>query len=223
MIQQIVQSNFAGTITVLMLLVFTFVDRSFNTRVRRLFLSAIMLTLALIANEIVEYIFSMRAEPSVARYITTAMGYTLRMCVIYTVCLLTRRREQHTNFIYAIPIAATSVICFLSIENHWCFHYTETNEFVRGNLGYLPFYVSGLYMLLMMIWTYKEFRKNGFAEAAIILMLCIIIAVSTFLESACHYVFILNGAIAASLVFCYLYLHVRIYMRDALTNLLNRR
>jgi diguanylate cyclase (GGDEF)-like protein len=221
--QEIIQSNFAAVITVLMLFIFTLVDRSFNSRIRKLFVCACLFALSLTASEIVDFIMSTRSEPTIVRSITTALGYTLRMAIIYTVYLLTRRREQQLNLFIAMPMFIAAALSFISIKTGFCFSYNEKNEFVRGVLGYLPFYVCGFYMLLMLIWTYKEFRVNGYAETGIILLLCIIIGIATALETVLHYVFVLNGAIGAALVFYYLYLHVQIYMRDALTNLLNRR
>lgn len=57
----------------------------------------------------------------------------------------------------------------------------------------------------------------------VVIFIGIISVTTTFVESIFGFKFLLNASIGISLMSYYLFLHVQIYKRDMLTNLLNRR
>lgn len=223
MIKSLIQTNYACVLICIFLFIMLLVDRSFEKKVRILFGVAVITSFILIFVDSIDYYIAQGAEPMLLRSFTTAIGYSFRPFTAMCIALLVRRHERKTYIITCVPVIFNAILNFVSIFTGIVFRFDVQNEFRRGPLGAVPFIISGFYIVLMILWTIQEFKKNGLAEMMTIIIIGFASVLATGIESIFGMKFILNGTIIVSLAAFYLFLHIQVYKRDALTNLLNRR
>ncbi len=221
MIKYLFQMNYACVLICVFLLIFLIVDRSYEKKIRLLFIIAIAATLILTAADSVDYYIAQGTTPFFIRRVTSALGYALRPLTIFAIALVVRRWEKRT-YLLSLPFLFNAAVSFASIWTGWMFYFDSDNQFHRGMLWVLPFVISGFYLIAMLFWNVKEFRRNGVGELLVIIAVVVLTTFAVTLEIL-KVKFLLNPTIAAGLSAYYLFLHVQIYKRDPLTNLLNRR
>lgn len=114
------------------------------------------------------------------------------------------------------------IVAYTSIFTKWMFYFDEENQFHRGPLGFLPFLISGIYLLCLLFWSFERYYFGDKKEGTIMVFIVLMSVVATGMETFLHFKFILNGVGASGTVFYYLFLHTQTYKRDALTWALNR-
>ena len=162
-----------------------------------------------------------RTEYTLARAVLTAVNYSLVswiLCVLMLVIYSVHRK------LLLLPAVIGTVLYFVSIPTKLVFYFTETNSFQRGPLGYLPYIITGLYLLILFLRLFLE--KIHDKELLILLIFISATAVICFLtplflsaESAVWFV----PTVAVDLLLYYVYLLRLFTMIDPLTNLLNRQ
>lgn len=217
-----VQNNFMIIANILFLLVFLRTNTVFDKEITRRFFVSIIVLILITISENVEYAMSLREEPTMLRVWMAAVGYTLRPVIIYTLILILKYRSRKERMLLAIPLMINGLVSFSAVVCDISFSYDAANDFVRGPLGYTPHICSGLYLVLIIILSAQFFKERNYMEAGIILVIVIICAVATALESVWQYVGLLRAASSLSITFFYLYFCAQSFKRDALTKVLNR-
>lgn len=177
--------------------------------------------LVLDAADMVNYYLEAFSEPNTLRYITSAIGYTLRPATLVLIISVLLRNKKR-GFIIWIPILVLAVLSFTSQYTHLIFWFDVHNNFMRGTLSLLPYIISGLYMLLMVILTIKTHYYISIGEIIVVLYIVLLCSVSVILESLGNTRFLLTGSMLISCTLYYTLLCVQNYKRDTLTGLLNR-
>lgn len=216
------QSTFSPIIMTTFFLVFVLCDKSFCNRTRHLFLFIIVSEIISMQADIIDYYISCQPKLIWARYVTSAISYTLKPFSILAVYYILRSRKSVSAIILTIPSIINAIVVFSSFYNGIVFYFDAQNNFYRGPLGYFPFITSGINLLFLIITSVRKFKINA-EESAIVITIGIISIITVIIQSGFKYFFLINTTTISGAIFYYLFLHVQIYNRDPLTNLLNRR
>ena len=155
------------------------------------------------------------------RILLSVIGYTMRSTAALGLLLVVVPRNKR-RFIYWIPslitLASTSSAFFTDIS----FGYDENYAFYRGPLGYIPFVVPVVYLLLILWIVFKNFSEKSSLEKYIPPICAVFCLSSSFLDALYGGVR-LNEAIMFCSICFYLVLFSNDNRRDTLTGLLNRQ
>lgn len=222
MLQLCIQSVFTNVLLCAFLYIFIQIDCSFDKSTTNLLKATILNALLLMVSDCIN-IYSVQEQIEPFRYITTAFGYCFRLAGSYMVLiLLLHEKGKKTKHLLLVPVIITIVLEFTTKFTNLSFYYDISGQFHRCSLNFLPHVFCGIYILCIFRQFYREYRRNGVGAFVIMyVVLGGIIAMVT--EIYFQYRFLLAGVISGGVFVNYLYLHIEIYKRDGLTNLLNRR
>lgn len=223
MIFEFFQHHLIAITIVAFMIMFIVTNNNFDKRTNRCFLSAISCVMILVIEEGIESHLALEPVYMEARVPLSALGYTLRPMIpfflILTVKLLTKGRTA----LMSIPLIINGLVSFSALFSKAAFSYSPTNEFIRGPLGFTPFVVAFLYVLILQVFTIQACRNGSLTEAMIVSAIVLLAFVSTLLESILHFRFVQNASMATSITFYYLFLQSLHSNRDPLTGALVRR
>lgn len=183
-------------------------------------IDAIVVT-ALIVAEIGDAYFASLDHLNKLRYLTSAIGYTLRPVSLGIFITILLRKKETLIYIW-IPIAIIAVISITSYWTHIMYYFSEDNEFIRGPLGYIPHLMSVFYMGLLLFYAIKKYKIADLSEILTIFYIVTVCLVSIFIETVFRVRFLLSGAIVSSCIVYYTYLYVQVYKTDPLTKVYDR-
>ncbi|MGN0394725.1 MAG: GGDEF domain-containing protein [Coprococcus sp.] len=222
MLRFIIQGNFINLCIAIYMFIFELTNRSLTKDKNRKFLYASILVIVLIVADSLDYCFSLSQNPTVFRYITSAIGYSIRPIAILFIISIAMKLNRGVKCFSGALLVINAVLAFGSIFTHCMFYFDDKNQFHRGIFGLFPFIVSGLYLAILTGGVIKNYRIGNRRESAIIILIMIMTAVGVCMESFLHYKFILDGVGNASIVFYYLFFNTQTYKRDAMTHIFNR-
>ena len=220
--QNYISSNWGILIVLAALTIFLSMDKYLKHRmVRQIHLTDGLLLIFSMTSYIENHLGNI-SEYSVWRAITSAVNYSMTPLILISIAMIVY--PGHRRQLY-IPWAVNTFLCFLSIPTGIVFGFEKaSNSFQRGPLGYLPFFINGLYLAYLMFrvfkhrrWENKEFVILGFmllTAVACLLMPLI------FTEESEHWLML---TIAFDMLVYYVFLLQQFTNRDPLTNLLNRQ
>ena len=220
----LVQTNFIDFTIVLFLYLFLVTNHTMSKDINRIFLICAIVITVLIFADSTDYYLAQGSVLHNLRYFTSATGYTCRPIPILLLAAILKRGEtgkRHLWYLY-LPLAINAVVAYTSIFTKWMFYYDEENQFHRGPLGVLPFLISAIYLLCLLVWSLERYYLGYKREGTIMVFIVFMSVVATCMETFLHFNFILNGVGAVGTVFYYLFLHTQTYKRDALTWTFNR-
>lgn len=223
MLHELIQINYGTVIVVFMMLVFIGTNDMFEKDVVRRFTLASCCVLTLVIVDSIEYWTASFTYPVSLRIWMSAIGYSLRPAIVYIVILMLTRNRKMNRMIFALPLMVNALIAFSALFTDVAFAYSETNEFIRGPLGYAAFFTSGIYLIALVITTINLYKNKNIFECLIAFAVVVLSSLATFLESVWKYEGLINATGAVSITFYYLYLNTQQFKRDPLTGAFNRR
>lgn len=202
---------------VVVLLITSFSNRKTTIRYLALLGSVFLLSIVVFA----EFYLPAVAENKTARLILMAVRYSATPFVLAMVIMVLVKRQ---NYFVFIPAAILLVIDIVSIFTGIVFSINDaTNELVRGPLGFLPYVLCGVYMVLLIALLVIRSNKR-MVEIAPIAFLSIALAsgvVFPFIFGS-KFAQIFCTIIAVSLFIYYVFTILELAKKDALTGVLNR-
>lgn len=223
MLYEIIQQNFMGVVISLFLILFILANNNFDKKTNRLFLASAVCVLLFILEEAWEWQLAQRTSYTEPRVLLSAIGYVLRPMTAYFLVMIICRNSVKSRILLSIPIAINAVVSFSALFGKWAFCYTETNEFVRGPLGFVPFATAAFYVLVILFMEIADSKKAGRMEIITVLAIVFLAILATIMESAFGFRSIQSAASGTSITFYYLFLHTNQNNRDPLTSALVRR
>lgn len=223
MLKSLIQVNFGTVMIIAFMLIFISTNHFFDKKVIRVFRYTTLMVLVLVVVDSVEYWTASLATPISLRIWMSAIGYTIRPLIVFMIVLLLMRGRASGKFVLALPAIINGMIAFSALFTNVAYSYSDTNEFVRGPLGYSAFVTSGFYLILLIIMTIHVYRDDRNTEAFIAIAITVMSTIATAMESIWKFEGMINITGAASIAFYYLYLNTQQFKRDPLTNVLNRR
>ena len=223
MVHYFIQLNFATVVLALCMLVFIHTNRIMDRKAVSMFSTASVLVLMLVLADSVEYWTATWAEPSLLRIFVSAVGYSLRPCIIYMMVAYIGRKQKISWFLLRLPMYVNVLISFSAFFSGIAFSYDAQNQFVRGPLGYSPFVACAIYLILLMWVTVRAYRSGNRTEPAITLFVILVTVVATCMESMFGYDGVINVSGVISITFFYMYTNIQMFKRDVMTGAFNRR
>ncbi|MDD3243774.1 MAG: GGDEF domain-containing protein [Eubacteriales bacterium] len=222
-ITELLLSNFTTIVLIIGLGIIAVTNKSFDTRTNRNFVAFVVLVAVLLAADMMDYILTASHQVSVLRYMTSALGYTLRPSAVVIILQILLRRKK-AGIVLWIPVILVGVVAFTSIFTHVMFWFGERNEFMQGPLCYLPHIVSAFYLAVVVVLTIRMYRSISPGEIFAVIYIVSICVIAAVLESVLSgYKFLVTGAMMTSCTLYYVVLYLETFRRDSLTGLMNRR
>lgn len=223
MLSEILQQNFMGVAIILFLILFILANNNFSRTANHLFLASAICVLLFIIEEAFEGHLAQKTTYSRMRVLLSSVGYALRPMTAYFLVMISCKNTRKWRILISIPAIINILVAFSALFCKLAFWYTQTNEFVRGPLGFVPFLTAGFYVLVLLIMTIRDCKKGNMMEAMTISAIVVLTIIATIMESVFHFRSIQSAASGISITFYYLYLHTNHNNRDPLTGTLVRR
>lgn len=201
---------------IVILLITSFSNKKNTVRYLVLLFSIFLLSIIVFA----EFYLQPVIENKTARLILMSIRYSATPFILALVIMVLVTRQKYFIF---IPAGVLLILNIISIFTGIVFSINDSNQMVRGPLGFLPFIVCGLYMVFLIYLLIKRSNKR-LVEIAPIIFLTIALASGV----AFPFVFgskfaqIFCTIIAASLFIYYVFTILELAKKDALTGVLNR-
>lgn len=225
MLNRIVQMSFVPVVAIVLSLILFIKNKTVGKNITRLYIITVIIFGVLVIVDSVDLYLASLAQLNYFRYVTSIIGYSLRpvalLLVIFT--LVRFENNKKMSWILLIPGIINLLICVLNPAVKWMFSFTSQNDFVRGPLGFLPFLVSGIYLVILIYEAISNVRHIEKTELIIVFAMVVSVIIAVILESVTELRCLLNGVGVISADCYFLYLNTKTYRRDELTSLLNRR
>ena len=154
------------------------------------------------------------------RILLSAVGYTLRPVLIYSLISLldSEKLKGRFKYIFSIPAWINAAVSFSAFWTDAAFGYTAENVFYRGPLGYFVYWVIAFYTLALLLFCFRLSAKKERQEALIVLSIAVTVGAGMVLEAVFGIHSIGRTSIALSTVFYLIHAETREH-RDELLNL----
>lgn len=169
--------------------------------------------------EYFEECYSAQAESSNWRILFSALCYTLRPAIIMMIMFSIHKR---VSLWITVPAIINMLVVFSAFFTDIAFSFTSDNYFIRGPLGYLPYFVSAFYLLVLIILSIRSLSRNTIREQIVVFFIGLA-AVGAALLSLFAHDWVVIPTYAAGMLLYYLFTYEQYTKRDALTGLLNRQ
>ncbi len=210
-------------ITMIMVIAFSiklFWQRKTGDAEVRYFWMTIICCFLLVIQDVSETFASSDPDLRFMRTLLSIIGYALRPLAAVGLLMVVCPRENRTWMIL-IPAAVNLAVNLTAFFSPIAFSFDEDYAFTRGPLGYVVFIVGILYMIQLLVLTWRRFYDRNAAERWI-LILCAVSCIGASVVDAVSGGSHLNEASMISAIFFYLFLRAHDNRLDPLTSLQNR-
>jgi len=179
--------EYQTAIVIMLGLITVFISNNTISKKKKNYLFKIMLLdLVLMFSETFNHIiFTPDMELIPIRITMDVIGYVIRpTLIVYFYLLVSERLNPKFNLLLIFPLVINTVVCVSAYFTDLPFYYITNSEgtfWQRGPLGFVPFAVSALYLLILIIDSIKFFNmvreKTSFAviySAFVVIIGCII-------------------------------------------------
>lgn len=218
----ILASNFITIYLNIGFTILVFTGNTFNKKVNHLFKGGVISVYFLFAIDVADTYFSQLGNLNEWRYLSSALGYTLRPIAIGIFISILLRNKKQIWYVW-LPIILEAIIAMTNQFTHLMFYFDENNGFHRGPLSYLPHILCIFFMLFLVVYALRRFKVINLGEVITILYIGLICLVSVYFETVHSKKYLLTGAIGCSCIVYYTFLYVQTYKIDLMTGLFNRR
>ncbi len=211
--------NFFPVIGITFMLLFIWRNSYLEKRVRNLY----YVFMCLIAVELVLYDSELILEGSdVNHYIITtitALGYIVRpmmICLLISIIIRNYDNRRQIYKLLAVPMIINVFYSFSAFFTDISYSYDEYNHFHRGVIGWTPHLIMLVYLVIMVVITFRNKNKTKRFEKTIIAEITVILIIGAFAESLFGSYAVLRIAITAALLFYYMFFQSEVYKDDIL-------
>lgn len=205
--------NFAPFTGLLFLLVFLVTNNQMEQKICRIFYVLLGMELVELVCYNVELWTAGFAETTPLRIFLSAVGYTIRPVLVLAFFRISAREQvSEKQFrLFAIPACINAVAAFSAFFTGIVYSYNESNEFVRGPLGYTAHIVLIFYLVCMLIFSVDRKEKSIRFENITIWTICGVIILAIALETFLGARDLGRVTIVLSTIAYYLYFQTRSY------------
>ncbi len=218
----IFMSNFVTMFLISGFILLLITGNVFDKKIERYFTLGVICVIILIIVDIADSYFSQQSTLNNFRYLTSALGYTVRPIALGVFISILLRKNKDL-FLLWLPIIVEGAFALTNYWTHLMFYFDQNNVFYRGPLGYLPHILSVFYMFLLIYYAITKFNATELGEILTVIYIITICFIAMFFETIYSMKFLLTGAIVCSCTIYYTFLYVQVYKTDPVTGLFNRR
>ena len=208
-----ISMNTAPVIGLLYLYIFLWTNASMDEKLKRDFYWLMGLEVLELLFYNLELVTAGMAYPTPARILFSAFGYTLRgimACLIFQLATK-QERQKKKRILLTIPLVLNTVAAFSVFFTDLAYSYTADNRFVRGPLGFTSQIVITFYLLMVVVQTLKNAKKNPVLESFIVITTVIFLIASMVIEATIRVRSVGRTAIVLSSIFYYMYYQTQEY------------
>ena len=209
--------NFAPCIGLIFLLIFLHATIKLNAKIKKFFIILAYLQLAQLVFYSLELWTSTLDTFIIARTLLSALGYTIRVLIMYFVLLLSFRNHKNSKklaFIFMIPMLINTVLSFSSFFTDIVYSYTEDNQFVRGPLGYISHVVMVFYVLSILIIIIMDIHLREKLETIVIFAIAALLVFSFFVETKYGVRSVSQVSMVMGIIFYYMYFQTQLHVES---------
>lgn len=151
--------------------------------------------------------------------LVTCVGYILRPLLMYMLVLLVVRDEIHKmkSIRLVIPQIINAVFSVSGFFTDLTYHYDDDKIFHRGPLGWTSHIVMIVYLIMLLVMSFRRRKMEGHQfEHIIITEIAVILTLGAFCESLMASMAVLRISIMTSIIFYYMFFQSRIYREEML-------
>ncbi len=198
------------------LFITSFSNKKTTIRYLLLLVSIFLLSIVVFAEFYLEPI----AENKIPKLVLMAIRYSATPFILALAIIILVKRQKHFVF---IPAVLLLIIDIISIFTGIVFSLNDSYELVRGPLGFLPYVISAIYIILLI---YLLVKRSNMRMVEILPIVFLAIAIS----SGVIFPFVFGSKfsqifctiIAVSLFIYYVFTILQLAKKDGLTEVLNR-
>jgi diguanylate cyclase (GGDEF)-like protein len=225
LIEQIVAYNF-GIWVLLICLFFIIIGNKFQDKYINIIFYIFLISLVCLdIADIADFCLKVGDVFTPWRYVSTIFGYLLKTLsiLLFIIFILRREKQKKYTWLIFIPFIVEVILIGITPFTHWVFSFSDTNNFIRGPIGFLSHVISGIYIALLIVLTFIFSSKFDKYEVYSVCLVCSMSIVALVLESIDEYKFLLTTALTISCLVYFLYFYMRQSRVDILTSLFNRQ
>ena len=213
MLYNFIVINFAPLVGLLFLFVFLVHNKKTDKKLQKFFYLLCLLEGVELIVYSMELWTASFTEPTVWRILLSAVGYAIRPILLLIILAVSdgERMTKRKLMLFSIPALVNVVAAFSAFFTDVVYSYNETNEFVRGPLGYVTHVVLMFYLVCILVVSIKKNGKSHVLESAIVLTTCLVIVLAIVLEAVFSVRSLGRTAIVLSTIAYYLYFQTRLY------------
>ncbi len=221
------QSYYVPVMTLLIFTVMVITDKLFSRRIKKLFLWEIGLMFLMITDTWADFCFSAMTSFENGwkfRTMTTFINFALSPCppMILVLIYETEESKKFSRWFY-VPMLFNMVVSLISIWWGVIFYVSNENVYTRGPLFFVPFVVSGFYLLSLIFCAAKQRDKpNRKAEIAFLSVFLGVIGLGIMMEIIFNVQLLVWSLSASSFILYFLLLTTQKILYDPLTGTYNR-
>ncbi len=218
---EIFMSNFVTIFLITGFVLLLATGNIFSKKIEGFFLVGAVCIFLLVLVDIADSYLSNQTRLNNARYISSALGYTIRPIALGVFISILLRKDKNIIYLW-IPILVENFIALTNYWTHIMFYFDQNNVFHRGPLGLLPHVLCLTYMALLLYYAIMRFNTTDFGEMLLVFYIVTICLIAMFFETVYSMKYLLTGAIACACILYYTYLYIQVYKTDIVTGLFNR-
>lgn len=177
-------------------------NRRVDGKTNQYFIAYIGVVCLLLIFDAWEYYLSSLPHLNELRYFTSAMCYVLRAVAITVMNILLHPDKKRRVFLW-LPTIVLAVFAFTNQYTNWICNFDVRNYWHRGPLGYLPHIVSGICLLILIVKTIVNQRRNKTGINMLFAFIIVINIFATVVETQFYVKFLLTGTMMVSCVLYY--------------------
>lgn len=217
----VLRDYFITIITSICFLVFLKENELTSRRTMNLFRLATICIILVMICEIAGRYLSMLDHPTTLRVLCSVVSYAVRPAIPYFIALIPMRYEEEIMCaIAAMPLLINAVFLSTAFYSNVVFSYDESNTFIRGPLGAVPFIIGGIYILMIIFIAFIPFRRGERDETILCVIMSLSCSACVVMETFEEKSGLLLLACIISEIFYYVYFIVNHYRHEPLTDAL---
>ena len=187
------------------------IDPYISRRHRKVMLLIVALTVCAVLQDSLEYLMKAQIVNPTARIWNSIFGYSVRPVILLLFLYIVGFKRRMWPL--WILIGVNTLIHLTALFTPLCFSF-PSNHFYRGPLGYTSHIVSGFLLLILFVWTLREYRNVKRSEMWILIANALLVVAAVMLDSVIFVrlempVCFVTISIVCSTLFYYIWLHLQ--------------
>ena len=222
-IWSVFRDYFIPTVASAGFLIFLSRNKLTSQRTVNLLMLAAGCIILVMAGEIGGRYFEYLDHPTMWHTLCSVISYAFRPAIPFFIALIPLRKEDiMVELVAGIPLLLNLAFLSTAFYSDIVFTFDEHNTFVRGELGYIPFVIGGLYIAILIIIAFVPLKKGETQEAILCFTMAIVCSTCVVIEAMRELSGVLVSACILSEIFYYIFFLVNKYNHDPLTDALLR-
>lgn len=200
-------ANLAPCAGIIFLLLFLRANSYLEMNLKKdFYLMVLLASIELIAYD-AELVTASFAEPTIWRIILSVIGYSIRPLLVLVIIRIHLRNAigKKAGCVLLIPAYFNTCVVCTAFFTDIAFSYDEQNVFHRGPLGFSPQITTAVYLLILLVLTFRGLYSGHKLESYTILIASFYLTVTMVVEAVFKERTIGRTAIIMSTVFYYMY------------------